>query len=347
MKSKKWLLAALIPFLLLGWQQGMRAQEWPFLGPALENPFAPLQTEQPALNLTEPLVSEVYQQYLRFYGLDFADTQHYAGYVSSSGEQIFVQVFKPQKASRGTVVTMHGYFVHTGLIVHLIQALLEQNYTVVSIDLPGHGLSSGARASIHEFGRYAQTLADVTEQITALPKPFLLFGHSTGGAGVWEYLLQHPDHPYRQAVLAAPLVRSAYWELSLLGFYLGQGWLAEVPRVLKPTSSDPTFSAMVRRDPLQYAGTPVQWVRALIEWNDKVIENYPPSNTPLLIIQGTEDTVVEWHYNLPFLERKFRQSSIRYLPGAMHDLLWEAPELRKQVFEATLSFFDSIKGILS
>ncbi|MEZ0374109.1 MAG: alpha/beta hydrolase [Candidatus Sericytochromatia bacterium] len=337
---RRWFLAALMPLLLLAPRLAALAQESPFLTPPADNPFAALAARCQALDLQQQNQDPDYLRYLAFYGLDQPGVQHFAGYVPSGSDQVFVHVFRPTGNTRGTVVTLHGYYVHTGLLVHLINRLLNADYTVVSVDLPGHGLSSGPRASIEEFGRYALALQAVSERIRSLPGPFSLIGHSTGGAGVWEYLLQQRTAMYAKAVLVAPLVRSAFWELSLAGFWLGQGWLQEIPRVVGPTSSDPSFFAMVRRDPLQYPGTPVQWVRALIQWNEHVIESYPPSNTPLLILQGTEDTVVDWKFNLPFLQRKFLHTRVEILTGARHDLLWEAPAIREQVFERILDFLN-------
>jgi alpha-beta hydrolase superfamily lysophospholipase len=336
--SRRWLLAACVPLLLLGLHQVAKAQDFPFLNPPADNPFKSLLEAKPALNLELPLKSAVFEQYLDFYGLNYPGVDHYAGYVAGAGEQNFVHVLRPNGPSKGLVVTMHGYFVHTGLIVHLISSLLDAGYTVASIDLPGHGLSSGARASIQEFSSYAEVLARVTHELKPLPGPRYLIGHSTGGAGAWEYVLKDREQPYEKVVLLAPLVHSAFWELSMLGFYLGQGWMTELPRVLRPTSSDPSFIAMVRKDPLQYAATPVQWVRALIAWNEQVVETYPPTQVPMLIFQGTDDTVVDWKYNLPFLQRKFPLAEIKILPGANHDLLWEAPEIRIEVFTGLLAF---------
>lgn len=338
--KKRWLLTAMLAGLLvLGAQTLVRAQESPFLDPPKDNPFADLMRRQPALNLHEPIQDPIYRDYLHFYNLDFKHVQHYGGYVRSGKEHVFVHVFRPEgHASRGTVVTMHGYFVHTGLIVHLIDALLQAHYTVVAVDLPGHGLSSGERASIPNFGDYAHALARVTARLGEMPGPKFLIGHSTGGAGSWEYMLQHRENPYQKLVLVAPLVRSAYWDLSNLGFNIGQGWLKEVPRLVGPTSTDPTFFAMTRKDPLQYAGTPVQWVRALIDWNAHVIDSYPPVQTPLLIVQGTEDTVVDYTYNIPFLQRKFPHAIVEMMPGARHDLLWEAPAIRAEAFAKILAF---------
>ena len=360
--KRKILLYTAISFsvLTLGLIRQAKAQEWPFLSVSGENPFLSLMQEKPIFDLSQSLNRPDFEHYLQFYGLNYPNTRHVGGYLSvpvasakegapapqpAQSEDVFVHVFEPEGDSKGTIVTMHGYFVHTGLLVHLIKPLLDQAYTVVAIDLPGHGLSGGSRANIDDFGMYSQVLAGVTEKIQSLPKPWYLVGHSTGGAGIWEYVLKNRNHPYHQVVLAAPLVRSAYWELSLFGFYLGQGWLNELPRILKPTSSDPSFVEMVRKDPLQCPTAPIQWVRALIEWNEKVVESYPPSQTPLLIIQGTEDTVVEWRYNIPFLQRKFPQSQVSYLEGAQHDLLWEAPPIRQKVFDQILNFWGSIKGL--
>lgn len=347
--KKRYLLmaaAVMVPLLMLGMRKAAQAQEWPFLNPPSENPFAEISKQNLALNLEETVDSELITEYLNFYSMNYTGVRHSAGYVEAGGEQLFVNVFQPAVPAeiKGTIVTMHGYFVHTGLIRHLIQSLLDAHYAVVAVDLPGHGLSSGPRASITEFGAYSGALAKVTETAKALPGPHYIVGHSTGGAGVWEYLLKYPDHPYQKAVLAAPLVRSAFWDLSMTGYHLGNGWLTELPRLLRPTSRDPEFIAMVRRDPLQYAGTPVQWVRALKEWNEHVIESYPPTPLPLLILQGTEDTVVDWAYNLPFLQRKFPNAQIQYLPGANHDLLWESPDIRETVFTNLLSFLNEPAG---
>lgn len=318
------------------------AQENLFLEPVRENPFAAFQEHLPAFTAQEELKTPEFQTYLDFYELNFPATHHYAGWLPALKYRIFVHLFRPEGQSQGTVVALHGYFVHSAQLKYLIAALLQAGYTVIALDLPGHGLSSGARASIDDFSDYARVLEQVLPSLLPLgPKPDFIVGHSTGGAGVWEYLLRNPGHPFRKAVLAAPLVRSYLWDLSAAGFYLGSAWLQEVPRIMKPTSSDPSFMALSRRDPLQYAGTPVAWVRALIEWNDHVIAHYPPSQTPLLIFQGKEDTVVDWQYNIPFLQSKFPKAQVRWFPEANHDILWERPEIRNRLFQALLNFITS------
>ncbi|MED5413144.1 MAG: alpha/beta fold hydrolase, partial [Pseudomonadota bacterium] len=59
---------------------------------------------------------------------------------------------------KGTVFIIHGYFDHTGLYGHLIKHCLQKGLTVISFDLPGHGLSSGDPASIDSFNQYSDAL---------------------------------------------------------------------------------------------------------------------------------------------------------------------------------------------
>ncbi|MBY0564869.1 MAG: alpha/beta hydrolase [Hyphomonadaceae bacterium] len=92
-------------------------------------------------------------------------------------------------------------------------------YRVVSIDLPGHGLTrapAGYQASIEA---YRDILHDFTSQL-GLTR-FALAGNSMGGNVAWEYALQYPDR-----VQALILVASSGWEETRQG-------LAEDPPVFR------------------------------------------------------------------------------------------------------------------
>ena len=303
-KLFKWALA--LTAVTLAFKHYAHAQPM-FLNPPANTQFEHFASNTPAFSWDRALKTRDFQAYLDFYDLNFDAVTHYAGHLKDvHKENIFVHVYKNKDQTRGTLLAFHGYFVHSALLKYVIKRALSEGYTVIVADLPGHGLSGGKQASIDAFSEYADLIEQLTQRLTQhLPQPYFLLGHSTGGSGVWEYALKNPYNPYKKIVLGAPLVRSYAWGLSAAGFYMGQNILSEVPRLLRPTTREPEFLDLVLRDPLQYPGTPVQWVKALIEWNDQQIETYPPSAKPLLIIQGTEDTVVEAEYNIPFLQRKF------------------------------------------
>lgn len=311
----------------------------------IDTELAALRKSLPPLSLQGNLYSQSYLRYLAYYRLPTQYAKQ-AGYLEvhkgTFKEQIFVQYFRPEHP-RGTVFLTHGYFVHAGIQHYAVKNFLDLGYAVLTIDLPGHGLSTGKQADIAQFSDYTDTFQAVTEFAqNQVPHPLLAVGHSTGAAGIWSYLLRTPQHPFKAVVLAAPLVRSHLWELSLAGFTVGRVFISDLPRIVRSTTSDPEFMEFVQRDPLQYFNTPINWVRALIEWNEQVVEGLPPSQIPTLILQGDLDEVVDWKHNLPFLKRKFPMAQVQMVRGASHDLFWENADLRQEIFAKIRTFVQAL-----
>ncbi len=130
------------------------------------------------------------------------------------GYELVSQVWWPEKAV-ATLFVFHGYYDHMGLYRHLIEWALEQKFAVIACDLPGHGLSSGERASIEDFAEYQATLQGLLAEAgtLGLPQPWHLCGQSTGGAIVVDHVLnQGAQSPAQgQVILLSPLVRPRAW----------------------------------------------------------------------------------------------------------------------------------------
>ncbi|MBK8289342.1 MAG: alpha/beta fold hydrolase, partial [Cellvibrionales bacterium] len=108
------------------------------------------------------------------------------------------------------VLIVHGYYDHLGLYRHVVRFFLDQGYAVLGFDLPGHGLSSGQIAAIHDFDEYARAIHDVvTAASVHLPPLTLGFGQSTGCAAWMNYLMTGFTSPVEKLVLLSPLLRPA------------------------------------------------------------------------------------------------------------------------------------------
>lgn len=70
-------------------------------------------------------------------------------------------------------------------------ARLSGRYRVISLDLPGHGLTEAPKA----YHPHMDDLVGVVDAVTAKigVKHFVLVGNSMGGGVAWTYALQHPD----------------------------------------------------------------------------------------------------------------------------------------------------------
>ena len=292
----------------------------------LRDNLKPLDFDHPAPASSEELV------YFNYYNLHTTQHEHYFGTFDSGGYVLAVHMFRP-KMTRGTVILMHGFLDHVGTLSSTIQHLLQQGFAVATYDQPGHGLSSGPRASIDDFADYAKIFDDFLRVVdTHMPPPYHSLAHSTGAAIVADHLLTHEDGKLEQVILVAPLVRSAFWHLSTFFTPVADIFTDDVPRVFQDNSSDKQFLEFVRQDPLQPHRTSLSWFNALVDWNER-IQSYPPNPRYLVIIQGNGDTIVDWEYNLEFLVTKFPNARVELIDDGQHQLLNEGPALRTKVFE--------------
>ena len=277
--------------------------------------------------------------YYRFYNLDFSGLipglVHTIGWLPSGDHRIAVQRFAHPEP-RGSALVCHGYYDHVGLYGHLIAWLLEQGLTVLAFDLPGHGLSSGPRATIDSFDEYVQVLRDLVEEDGFdLPQPWYAVGQSLGGTVTMEYLVQETAqqraNPFKTVVLLAPLVRPHGWGFSRWVYLVARHTISERPRTLTDNAENPEFMALMRRDPLAPQTLPVQWVAAMVEWM-KRFEKYPTLPFSPLVVQGHADRTVDWKHGLGEL-RRMSEPRILEIPAARHHLVNESPEIRRQIFE--------------
>jgi alpha-beta hydrolase superfamily lysophospholipase len=287
------------------------------------------------------------QTYLDYYGINFAKTRggvtHGFGAVEASGFRIATQYWIPQNA-KGTLVVVHGYYDHVGLFGNVIEFGLEQGLAVLAFDLPGHGLSNGEGAAIDSFDQYADVLDVVlTLAQQLLPAPWYALGQSTGGAvllnHLWRYELNRATPRLARIALCAPLILPKGWGSGRFVYALVRRFIERMPRKRTRNSHNPDFLRFVdEQDCLQSRWLSVRWVGAMKAWNQQ-FRTFRTLDTPVLVVQGTDDQTVAWHYNLKQLARKLPRARLYLIEGAGHQLVNESDEYRQQVFAKLKEYF--------
>lgn len=297
-----------------------------------------LSTSEEKLDFAKPNhLTPAMKAYQDYYGFSQQNVTFHFGKVTIDQIKVNVQIFKPEN-SRGNVFLLHGYLSHIGYLKHIIEYLNAKNFTVISYDLQGHGLSTGKIASVQSFDDYGRTMEKL---LTIIRKeiigPIYLIGHSTGGALIVDYILRHPDHPIEKAIMVAPLIRSNHWNLSKIGLYTMKffPFIKHIKRNFRQNSSDEKYLQAIKIDPLQSTNVPLEWVNALINWNKK-IQEYHSSKKFIYLIQGNRDKTVDWKYNVQFLQRKFDNLQIVQIDQGRHELFNETPHIRDIVFSRIL-----------
>lgn len=91
---------------------------------------------------------------------------------------------------RAAIVMVHGFSAS----LHTWEAWktdLELDYRVITLDLPGHGLSRADEASQANIERFVDVVHEVTQDLGV--ERFTLAGNSMGGNTAWSYALAHPE----------------------------------------------------------------------------------------------------------------------------------------------------------
>lgn len=296
----------------------------------------------PCLSHGKVLSDSNISTYLYRYGLDTIGSKPIIGTFKSDSFICVGQIYRPFGPSRGTVIFLHGLSDHLGTNLNGIEACLKENYTFASFDLPGHGLSSGSRGGIGDFSEYAKSLHLFLQTCDSLIKPPLVFiGHSNGCAVALEYVTSTSNQPFSRMIFLAPLLRSSSYGFSSFGFKIFRYFKITPRRWARNSSHDKEVKKRYRNDPLQPAIFPLKWAEAYFRWFER-IKDMPPRELPLTVIQGTDDNVVDWKYNLQWFERKIKGLRVVRIEGARHNLLNESMKYRQECFDAMQIIFNEL-----
>lgn len=128
------------------------------------------------------------------------------------GVPLFCSRFDAEKP-RGTVLIVHGFTENADKYDELIHSLLRSGYSVVAYDQRCHGrswrdpaISDISLTHVDRFGEYVADLKAVCDGVlAAMPKPWLLFAHSMGGAVSSLFMERYPG-VFAKAALCAPMI---------------------------------------------------------------------------------------------------------------------------------------------
>jgi len=193
----------------------------------------------------------------------------------------------------------------------------------------GMGHSTGAAALWIELVRQAkvqQLEAQKMSSTTKTPETLLAGPLHQGveppyrGSHASEDINRQRASAFNYVLFLSPLVRSAYWRLSMALVSL-TSWA--IPYWKSRTAEDPLF-------PIPYF--PLRWAKKLEEW-EKTVTDYPILSQKGWIFQGTHDDVVDYVYSIPFLCSKLPDFQVRYIEGAGHVPYLKSPAEEKFIQE--------------
>ena len=204
---------------------------------------------------------------------------------------------------RALIAVLHGLGEHSGRYAALAEALVGRRFTVVALDLPGHGEAGGRRGDVLSWTQLRDAVVPamftVTRGMPGQPTelPVVLLGHSMGGVLALDYALAHPK-TLLGVVASAPALKSAPpppVKLALAKMVRSVAPGAAFPHGLPEAgmSRDPEVLALRKSDPLVHDRISPRLYFAYMEACERVMANARRLAVPALLLQGAADQVVD------------------------------------------------------
>jgi pimeloyl-ACP methyl ester carboxylesterase len=198
------------------------------------------------------------------------------------------------------ILFLHGWQSHTYRWKAYIEALAKDEYTIYSLDAPGHGLSSGDFLSVP---LYSSLIADFIREHGEI---HTAVGHSLGGFSLLYTFYRRPALPVDRIILLAP-----------------PGEADDFISAFKKTLglSDRTVRLVVNHFADRYQVTPGFFS------SRRFVENLKVKG---LIIHDEDDGEAPYHYSIP-LQQAWQQSRLVTTKGYGHNL--KSASVVKQVVD--------------
>ncbi len=220
------------------------------------------------------------------------------------GRSLYCRRWSPS-ASGGSLtgrplMLLHGGGEHLGRYEETAARFTRAGFSVVAIDLPGHGRSPGKRGHIPGLLPFMQDLRTVIASVTDEhhgQRPWLL-GHSLGGLLATRYAIDFGD-TIQGLVLSSPLwalsVHVPLWKRAVAHVIvpIWPSLTMERPRSIQGSvlSHDPDVAKRYAEDPLVHFRASVQLYTEARRWIDALPQWLARLTVPVLVLQAGDDHV--------------------------------------------------------
>jgi acylglycerol lipase len=207
----------------------------------------------------------------------------------SSGERSFRDWPAPVRP-KAAVALLHGLAEHSGRYEHVAAELNSAGYSVVAVDIRGHGASPGWPGEVDGLDDWvadAKALLERTRS-AAGDRPMFLMGHSLGALIAAAYVIRAGDEGLAGLILSSIAVLAGQALLESMGDPDGQG----IPSTA--LSRDEAVQRAYDEDPLVFADrVPAESTAAALEAAIEIYAGAAAITLPVLMFHGSADGIAD------------------------------------------------------
>lgn len=228
--------------------------------------------------------------------------------------------------TKAVVVLAHGMGEHSNRYTHVAQKFTDNGFAVVAFDHFGHGKTGGKRGHNPNFEAVLESVEKVIEKAKSFfpNKPIFLYGHSMGGNTIVNYVLRK-KHGLEGAIATSPFLKLAF-DPPAVKLFVGKLLQNIVPSLtmgneldVNAISRDEEEVKSYIQDPLVHSKISPNYSIKFIETGEWAIENAHKLAIPMLLVHGTEDSIIDYRGTEAFANNS-KHAKLKLYEGGYHEL---------------------------
>ncbi|PQJ77083.1 alpha/beta hydrolase [Polaribacter glomeratus] len=230
------------------------------------------------------------------------------------------------KSTKAVIVLVHGMGEHSGRYTHVAKKLTENEYSVVAFDHFGHGKTTGKRGHNPSFEAVLESVTKTIEKAKEFfpEKPIFLYGHSMGGNAVINYSIRI-NHDLKGVIATSPFLKLAF-QPPKIKLTVGKILQKIAPSITMGNELDASDISREKievekyiNDPLVHDKISPNFSLTFIETGQWAIENANKLKTPMLLLHGTGDKIIDYKGTQEFANNSDK-ATLKLYEGGYHEL---------------------------
>jgi alpha-beta hydrolase superfamily lysophospholipase len=275
------------------------------------------------------------------------DNQTYT-WNARDGAKLFAQSWKAGNDQKKLILLVHGLGEHCSRYEHWAQLFNEKGYSMLSMDLHGHGRSEGKKGHVKSLDILLDDIDLLYDKSNKLFPGYkkILYGHSMGGTLVLNYIIRR-NRAVDAVITTSPWLRlfnepskailtlTGYLKKVLPGLTVSNQIKAE------QISHDPEVVRNYERDPLNHDRISLKMFHEIYLAGYHALRNVYKINYPFLIMHGTSDTITSPKASEDYVLNTSNRTSLKLWENQFHELQNEF--IKEEVHAFIISWLEAHK----
>jgi len=214
--------------------------------------------------------------------------------------RIYIREWIPKEKVKKNLFIIHGLGEHSGRYEDLAKILTQEGIGVFSIDLIGHGKSSGKKGHIKSFEDFINAVETGVIYVRKkfLDTPIILFGHSLGGLISLKFLIDRESKEIERSIISSPWIETALEIPNHLLFFhkifqkIIPGLQLSNNLITSHLSKDKKIVEKYENDILVHDKISLNLFSEIIKTIDDVIDRSSRIKIKILIYHGKNDKII-------------------------------------------------------